>query len=122
VTRTGEGYRFSAHRTGPIQFSVSKETVSLDAPVAVSVTAEGWRIGDRSFVGSTLRAGVQNQDDAQKNLDQMLKSKDKAQTPGVPKLSSRTARLFHGDPLMSADAAGSVAVRQILRVTPDGAP
>jgi hypothetical protein len=121
VSRTGDGYRFTSHRAGPIKFSVSEETISLDAPVAVSVTAEGWRIGDRSYVGRTLQASVQGQDDAETNLDKMLKSKEKMQSGGGPKPSNRT-RLFIGDPLTPANAAGSVAVRQIFRVTPDGGP
>ena len=62
------------------------------------------------------------QDDAETNLDKMLKSKDKMQSGGVPKLSSRNTRVFVGDPLTPANAAGSVAVRQIGRVSPDGAP
>ena len=124
VSRTGEGYRFSSHRTGPLRFSAGAETFSLDTPVAVSVTAEGWRIGDRAVAGRALQAGLQNQDDAEKNLDKMMKSKDKMQTTpaGVPKLSTRTQRLFIGNPLMAADGASSVTVRQIGRVTPDGAP
>src|SRR4029453_17973888 len=104
--------------TSPIRFSVSEETISLDAPVVVSVTAEGWRIGDRSFTGRALQASVQGQDDAESNLDKMLKSKDKMQTAGVPKLSTRSTRLFDGDPLFSADGASSVTVRQIGRVSP----
>jgi len=122
VSRTGDGYRFTSHRAGPIKFSVSEETISLDAPVAVSVTAEGWRIGDRSYVGRTLQASVQGQDDAESNLDKMLKSKDKMQSGGVPKPSNRSTRLFIGDPLTPANASGSVAVRQIGRVSPDGGP
>lgn len=122
VSRTGEGYRFSAHRTGPIRFMVSEETMTLDAPIVVSVTAEGWRIGDRSFTGRALQASVQGQDDAESNLDKMLKSKEKMQTAAVPKLSSRSTRLFVGDPLFSANGSSSVTVRQIGRVSPDGGP
>jgi len=122
VSRAGEGYKFSSHRTGPIRFSAGEESFTLDVPVVVAATAEGWQVGDRKVAGRALQAGVPAQDDAERNLDRMLKSKPKMQSGGVPRLSMRTTRLFRGDPLFSADAASSVAVRQIGRVTPDGGP
>jgi hypothetical protein len=122
VTRMEGGYRFTAHRTGSIRFATPEESISLAGPVVVSTTAEGWMIGDRKVAGSRLQAGVQGQDDAESNLDKMMKSKDKMQAPTAPKPPPRTTRLFHGDPLTGADGASSVAVRQIGRVSPDGAP
>lgn len=122
VARVDGGYQFTSHRAGNIRFSSSEGAVSAAGPVLVSATPEGWQIGDRKVAGARLQAGVQGQDDAESNLDKMLKSKDKMQTGGVPKLGTRSVRQFRGDPLTSADAAGSVAVRQIGRVTPDGAP
>lgn len=122
VTREEGGYRFVSHQNRGIRFSGAEAAVALPGSVLVSATAEGWRIGDRQVAGNRLEAGVQGQDDSDANLDRMLKSKEKMQGAGVPKLGNRIVRLYRGDPLTSGNAAGSVAVRQIGRVTPDGAP
>jgi hypothetical protein len=122
VTREEVGYRFVSHQNRRIRFSDGEVAVSVAGSVLVAATPEGWQIGDRSITGTRLHAGVQGQDDSDANLDRMLKSKEKMQGAGVPKLGTRIVRRYHGDPLTSANAAGSVAVRQIGRVTPDGAP
>jgi hypothetical protein len=122
VTRMDGGYRFTAHRSGPLRFATPEESISLAGPVVVSTTAQGWKVGDRKVAGSRLQAGVQGQDDAESNLDKMMKSKDKMQAGTAPKVTTRTTRIFRGDPLTGANGASSVAVRQIGRVSPDGAP
>jgi hypothetical protein len=122
VARVDGGYRFTAHRNGAIRFSASDESIAVPGPALVAVTAEGWQVGDRKLAGRKLQAGLPTQDDAESNLDKMLKSKDKMQGAGVPKLSTRTNRLFRGDPLASGQAANGVSLRQIPRVSPDAAP
>jgi hypothetical protein len=122
VTREDGAYKFVGHQNRPIRFTSSEGSVAVAGPVLVSATPEGWRIGDHPVAGSRLKAGVQGQDDSDANLDRMLKSKQKMQGAGVPKLETRIVRTYRGDPLLSANAASSVAVRQIARVTPDGAP
>lgn len=122
VTRAEGGYRFTSHRAGPIRFWTPEESVAVAGPVLVAETPEGWQVGDRRLAGARLQAGAPGQDDAESNLKKMLQSKDKIQTGGVPKLGTRSVRMYGVDPLLSADAASSVAERQIGRVTPDGAP
>ena len=122
VTRTDGGYRFTTHRTGSIRFSASEQSVALAGPVLVAATAEGWQIGDRTVVGRRLQASLQGQDDAETNLDKMMKSKEKMQTAPPPKTNIRMLRVYQGDPLTNANAAGSVEVRQIGRVSPDAGP
>ena len=122
VARAEGGYLFTSHRPGTIRFRASEESVAVAGPVRVAATPEGWQIGDRTLAGARLQAGVPGQDDAESNLNKMMKSKEKMQTGGPPKPGNRNFRLYPGDPLTSANASGSVAVRQIQRVTPDGAP
>ena len=122
VARVEGGYRFTSHRAGAIRFAAAEETLSVAGPVLVSATPEGWQIGDRKVAGSRLQAGVQGQDDAESNLEKMMKSKEKMQTGGAPKPGSRSVRLYRGDPMTTANGASSVTVRQIGRVSPDGAP
>jgi hypothetical protein len=53
----------------------------------------------------------------------MAQSKNKPQVPGVPKQPvPRKYRLYWDDPLMAGNAVSSVVIRQIGRVSPDGAP
>jgi hypothetical protein len=123
VARAEGGYLFTSHRSGAIRFTASEESVAVAGPVLVAATPEGWQIGDRKVAGARLQAGVPGQDDTETNLDKMMKSKEKMQSGAVPKLGTRTTRLYSGgDPLTPANGAGSIAVRQIGRVTPDGAP
>lgn len=122
VARVDEGYRFTAHRPVAIRFTASDETITVRGPVRVVPTAEGWQVGERTLSGRTLQAGMGAQDDAEANLEKMMKSKEKMQAGGVPRLSTRASRLYRGNPLHSGNAAESVALRQIGRVTPDGAP
>jgi hypothetical protein len=91
-------------------------------PVRVTPTPEGWKVGDLAVEGTSLRAGLQGQDDTKDNLDRMLQAKEKMNTGGVPKLSTRTARRFHGSPLTGGQAADSINVRLIPQVSPSGAP
>jgi hypothetical protein len=122
VTREEGGYRFVSHQNRRIRFSGAEGAVAAAGSVLVSATASGWLIGDHAIAGTRLHAGVQGQDDSDANLDRMLKSKEKMQGAGVPKLETRVVRLYRGDPLTGANASGTVAVRQIGRVSPDGGP
>jgi len=122
VSREADGYRFVAHADRRIRFTAAGETIVAVGAVRVTPTAEGWKVGDLALEGTTLRAGLQAQDDTKDNLDRMLQAKDKMNTGGVPRLSTRTARLFHGSPLTSGQAADSINVRLIPQVSPSGAP
>jgi len=122
VTREEGGYRFAAHGSRKIRFEAAGESVVAVAPVVVSTTAEGWRIGERSLAGGALRAGLQNQDDTKENLDRMLQAKERMKPGGVSKLSSRSSRMFRGDPLTGGQAVNSISVRTIPQVSPSGAP
>lgn len=123
VERVEGVYRFTTHGLRTIRFATEKGMVALAGPVAVETTAEGWSVGGTVLEGLALRAGLQNQDDTDANLERMKKSAEKLKSPGgVPKLSTRIVRLFHGDPLTGTEAVNSISVRQIPQVSPSGAP
>ena len=95
------------------------------SPVRIAVTAEGWTVGDHAVSGGALRARLQNQDDADANLERMKQSAEKMRTPnssGGPKLSERKIRIFRGNPLMSGQAIDSISIRLIPQISPSGAP
>lgn len=122
VTRAEGGWRLEAHGSRNIRFAAPGATVTAEGPVIVGLTPEGWLVGETKVAGGTLRAGLQAQDDTESNLDKMLKQKARIVAPGVPKLATRTNRLFWGNPLTPGTAAGSIGVRQVPRVSGDGAP
>jgi hypothetical protein len=122
VDRGEGGYRFAAHRSGPLRFSSSTESIAVAGPVTVAVTVEGWKVGERNLVGHRLQASVQTQDDAETTIAKLQQGKEKKPVFGPPKPVVRKFRLFHDDPLIAGNAAGSVVIRLIGRVSPDGAP
>jgi hypothetical protein len=122
LTREGEGYRLSTHGNRKIRLEASGARLVTEGPVRVVPTTDGWIVGETTLAGAALRAGLQVQDDAGQNLDRMLQAKEKMSTTGVPKLSSRRARLFRGNPLTAGEAADSISVRTIIQVSPSGAP
>ncbi len=122
LNREDDGYRLSAHGHRKIRLEASGARLLAEGPIRVVATEKGWIVGETTLAGASLRAGLQGQDDASQNLDRMLQAKEKMSTSGIPKLSSRAARLFRGDPLAGGEAADSVTVRLITQVSPSGAP
>jgi hypothetical protein len=121
VTRVEGGYRFSTHENRKIRFESSGATISMAGPVTAAVTAEGWTLGDLNVAGPVLRAGVEKQDE-ESNLERMKQSADRMRSGAVPKLSTRTNRLFRGNPLDVGQAVSSTSLRTIPQVSPSGAP
>ena len=123
VSRAEGGYRFAAHRSGSLRFSSSKESIAVDGPVTVTISAEGWTVGDRSLMGHKLQASVAVGEDREAAIAMQAQNKDKVQIPGMPKQPGpKKYRLYWDDPLIVGNAASSVVFRQIGRVSPDGAP
>jgi hypothetical protein len=120
VTREEAGYRVAAHADRKIRFEAGAERLLIAGPVRIATTAEGWKIGDASLAGVSLKAGLQ-QDDTKDNLDRMLQAKDRmATSPAKP--TTKMPRLFRGDPMTGAQAADSLSVRTLIQVSPSGAP
>jgi hypothetical protein len=123
VKRVEEGFRITAHGNLGIKFVAGEEIVLAAAPVRVTVTPEGWTIGDRPLAGPALRAGLQAQDDVDSNLNKMKEPSEKLRASAIPRLSTRMRRIFSGgSPLSGGQAADSTSVRTIDRVTHSGGP
>jgi hypothetical protein len=123
VARAGDAFRFSTHDGRKIRFASAGGAQLLESPVLVAATESGWDLGGLAVDGPSLLAGLQNQDDTDANLDRMKQSAQRVkQQGGVPKLSSRMFRRWHGSPLTGGEATDSVSVRQIHQISPTGTP
>ena len=121
VTRADGRFRIGAHEGRKIRFASADGSFVAAGPVEVAATAEGWTVGERPVAGASLRAGLERQDE-ESNLDKMLQDKEKMKGTGTPRPSTRTVRVFRGDPFSNGQAADSISVRQITQISPSGAP
>jgi hypothetical protein len=121
VARAAGGFRIGAHSGRGIRFATPEKSFLAAGPVEVTATAEGWTVGEAAVSGSSLRVGLERQDE-ESNLDKMLKDKEKMRGTGTGRPSTRTTRLFRGDPMTQGNAANSIGVRLIPQISPSGAP
>ena len=121
LSRTADGFRLSSHG---MAFKVEASGKVLDAAGEVSfkVTEKGFDFGalgalDGTSFAARVMAAAAPAVAADPQEVKISPAKDTRQ--GVRRTFRR---LYTSDPLLPANAAGSVAVRQIGRVTPDAAP
>jgi len=121
LSRTADGFRLSTHG---MAFKVEASGKVLDAAHEVSfkVTEKGFDFGALGALEGTsfaarVAAGLAPAVAADPQEVKISAEKDTRQ--GVRRTFRR---LYSVDPLNTANAAGSVAVRQIGRVSPDAAP
>lgn len=122
LARTADGYNISTHGT---RFAVEASGVTLAADRAASfkVTEKGFDFGalgaleGGSFTARAVAAAVPA---AAEPLPQQVDiSPEKTTRLGRTKV---IRRLYSTDPLNTGNASGSISVRQIGRVSGDGAP
>ena len=122
LARTADGFRLSTHG---MSFKVEASGKVLDASHEASfkVTEKGFDFGalgvleGTSFAARVTAAVAPAVASAEPQEVKISNEKESRQG------RRRTIRrLYPSDPLIPANAAGSVAVRQIGRVTPDAAP
>jgi hypothetical protein len=121
LARTADGYRLTTHG---MRFSLAASGASLAADRAATfkVTEKGFDFGALGALeGTTLAARVTAETVAAvaEPAQQVEVSPEKTVRQGRAKV---VRRLFSQDPLNAGQAANSISVRQIPRVTPDGAP
>lgn len=122
LTRTADGYRLSTHGM-PFTMVAGGVTLTTDRVASFKVTEKGFDFGalgaleGPSFAAKVMVAAAPA---AAMTATQDQVSPEKESRQGRTKLLRRV--FSDGDPLAPANAAGSVAVRQIPRVTHDGAP
>jgi len=125
LTRTADGYALSTHG---LSFTVESagKTLTADRNASFKVTEKGFDFGalgtldGASFaakVAGATAAPAVSAGAAQEGED--LVSPERSTRRGRSKI---LRRLYQVDPLVGGEAAGSIAVRQIPRATPEGAP
>lgn len=123
LARTADGYRLSTHGM-PFTLTAGEMTLSTDRAASFKVTEKGFDFGALGALdGGSFTAKVMSpmtpSASAQATTPQETVSPERVQTGRIKVFR----RIYpNGDPLNPANAAGSIAVRQIPRVTPDGAP
>ncbi len=121
LARTADGYRLTTHG---MRFTLAASGASLAADRAATfkVTEKGFDFGALGALeGTTLavRATAETVAAVAEPAQQVEVSPEKTIRQGRSKV---VRRLFSQDPLNAGQAVNSISVRQIPRVTPDGAP
>lgn len=122
LARTADGFRLSTHGMS-FKVEAAGKVLSADREASFKVTEKGFDFGALGALeGTSFAARVTAAASAvvaAADPQEVKISDEKASRQG----RRRTIRrLYSSDPLIPANAAGSVAVRQIGRVTPDAAP
>ena len=105
--------------------------VSLESPVTLEPSAAGWKAGDISLAGASMRVRLQAQDpDA--NLDALKEASKKIQQAREGRPAGQTSRQYHRrvkprvrrvfgeDPFVSAEAVDSPTLRFLQQISPSG--
>ena len=121
LARTADGFRLSTHGM-PFTVEASGKTLKADREASFKVTDKGFDFGALGVLdGASFAARVTA-------AAAPAVAADPQEVPISPEKAVRQnrlkviRRLYHVDPLNQGNAAGSVAVRQIGRVSPDAAP
>jgi hypothetical protein len=121
LSRTAEGFSLSTHG---MAFTVESAGVALKADRSASfkVTEKGFDFGALGTLeGASFAAKVAGAT-AAPLVSAAQEGEVSPEKPTRHGRSKTTRRLYSTDPLVGGEAAGSIAVRQIPRVTPEGAP
>lgn len=121
LSRTADGFRLSTHGMS-FKVEASGKVLDADREASFKVTEKGFDFGALGVLEGTsfaARVTAAAAPAIAADPQEVQISPDKESRQG----RKRTIRrLYAADPLIPANAAGSVAVRQIGRVTPDAAP
>jgi hypothetical protein len=122
LTRTADGFRLATHGM-PFTMVAGGVTLTTDRVATFKVTEKGFDFGalgalEGSSFAAKVMASAALAPAMAATQDQVSPEKEGHQ--GRAKIYRRV--FSDGDPLAPANAAGGVAVRQIIRVTHDGAP
>lgn len=122
LSRTADGFRLSTHGM-PFKVEASGIVLDADRQASFKVTEKGFDFGPLGMLdASSIVARVSAAKAAPAvaaDPQEVQVSKEKPVRQGRTRV---IRRLYSVDPLNAGNAAGSVAIRQIGRVTPDAAP
>jgi hypothetical protein len=125
LTRTAEGYALSTHG---LSFTVESagKTLTADRSASFKVTEKGFDFGALGILdGASFAAKVAGATAAPAVSALAAQEGEGLVSPERDTRRGRSKtqrRLYSVDPLAGAEAASSIAVRQIPRATPEGAP
>jgi hypothetical protein len=127
IMRTPEGFRLSTHGM-PFTLTAAETTLSTDHAASFKVTEKGFDFGALGILsGSVFSAKVMAASASVASAELAQQTPGDTISPEKPSRQGRI-RIFRrvyggGDPFsVNMNAANSVSVRMIPRVTPDGAP
>ena len=122
LTRTADGFKLSTHGM-PFRLESEGRTLSADRAASFKVTEKGFDFGALGTLeGSSFAAKVASGTAAVVAAEAPQEVEISPERPTRHGRTKVLRRLYSTDPLAGGNAAGSDAVRQIPRVTPDGAP
>jgi hypothetical protein len=122
LARTADGYRLSSHGL-PFTLEASGGMLSADREASFKVTEKGFDFGALGTLdGSSLAVRASGTAAALVAAPAPQEVEISPERPQRQNRAKRFRRLYSTDPLSGGEAAGSIAVRQIPRATPDGSP
>lgn len=139
LTHVDSGVSLATHDGAKVEVQVGDETLTLPSPAIARRTEQGWVLGGVNYRGTALSARRRAQDDTDTNLKSMQESARKLRnrSPQDPP-SSGKPRALHGfhanapprlhhprflyteNPMVTSVVFNSVAVKQLLQLSPIG--
>jgi hypothetical protein len=122
LARSADGFKLSTHGM-PFTLESEGRTLSADRAASFKVTEKGFDFGALGTLdGASFAAKVVSGTAAVVAADAPQQVEISPERPTRHAKNKVLRRLYSTDPLVGGNAAGTIAVRQIPRVTPDGAP
>jgi hypothetical protein len=122
LARTRDGYLLTTHGTSFTVESAGR-TLTADRSASFKVTEKGFDFGAvGTLEGASFAARVSGPTAPAVAAEAPQQVDISPERPTRQDRQRRLRRLYSTDPLAGGNAAGSIAVRQIPRVSPEGAP
>ena len=122
LARTADGYRLTTHGTAFTVESAGR-TLTADRDASFKITEKGFDFGALGTLdGASFAAKVGGATAPAVAAEASQEVQISPERPTRQNYQKRFRRLYSTDPLTNGEAAGSIAVRQIPRVSPSGAP
>ncbi len=123
LARTADGFQLSTHGMA-FGVEANGKTLAADRTASFKVTEKGFDFGALGALeGASFTARVTAASAPAATAEAQQETEVSPERPSRMAHLKRLRRVYpNGDPTMPGNAAGSVAIRQITRVTPEGAP